>query len=262
MNRNQLVVDKALRATAFDPETGLAAFMLPEIEDYQISVTIANEKTATSASGATVAQLEEGKEGEVTGNASFVHVGLMAAQNGSEPTQSTADKTIVTPMFESFTVKDGKITLKNKPVGATGAEVGYIYTLTSDGTIDKSFVQAATASATEFALTDKEITVPTGIDDGTMMGVYYDFASSTTVLLENNAEDMAKTYRLRVDVLCRDICNQNNKVVVTQEFPNAKLSSAYDLTWGTDQKHPFSFKLLTNYCDTRKNLMKTWIPQD
>ena len=67
LSKSQALIDRCLRITLFDKTTGDAAVLLPEVEEFQISVAIENEKTATSASGATVATFEEGKTAEITG---------------------------------------------------------------------------------------------------------------------------------------------------------------------------------------------------
>lgn len=267
MEKNQLIMDRALRLTAFDKETGEAKFMLCEVEDFQTSVTVDNEKTITSASGATVAQIEEGKSAEISGNASFVNFGLLSAQNGTEAKEGSKGAPIITPRYEVVTVgADKKATLSKEPVGLSGSEIGYIYELLQDGTLGAKFVQGAEASASEFSY-EKEVETPTitfhtDAVEGTNYAVFYEYKGENTILIENNAEDFAGSYLIKADILCREICNQDNVMVVTVQADNAKLSSAYDITWNSDSKHPFTFSVNAAYCDTNKNLLKTYIQED
>lgn len=265
MNKAQLIVDRALRLTAFDKETGEAKFMLTEVEDFQTTTAIDNEKTATSADGSTVATLENGKSGTMSGNASFLNFGLMAAQNGSEIKEASASNKIVTPFYESVEIKAGKATLTHIPVGTQGAEIGFIYTLNDDGTLKDKFLQGATATATEFALgeSDGVISAPTGLADGTVFGVFYEYESTKTRVIENNANEFGGTYVVKAEVLCRDICNPDLVTYVVLKADSAKLSSAVDLGWNTDSKHPFEFKLQSAYCGKDgKSLFKTFILED
>lgn len=267
MEKNQLIMDRALRLTAFDKETGEAKFMLCEVEDFQTSVTVDNEKTITSASGATVAQIEEGKSAEISGSASFINFGLLAAQNGTEAKEGAKGTPIITPRYEVVTVgADKKAKLSKEPVGIAGSEIGYIYELLADGTLGAKHAQAVDATATEFAY-KKEVDTPTitfhtEAKEGTNYAVFYEYNGEKTILLENNAEDFAGSYLIKADVLCREICNQDNVTVVTIQADNAKLSSAYDITWASDNKHPFTFSVSAKYCDTNKNLLKTYIQED
>ena len=136
MNINQVMVDRVLDLTAFDKTTGRAVFMLTEVEDFQTSITIANEKEITTANGSIAGLFEEGKDGTMSGSASFINFGLMGAQNGSTPIEASADNKIITPQYDLLTVKGGKVTLTQTPVGVEGNEIGYIYTLNNDGTIN------------------------------------------------------------------------------------------------------------------------------
>ncbi len=265
MKKKQLIMDNCLRLTAFPKAGGPAAFMLTDVEDFQTTVEIANEKEITNHNGTTVAMLESGKKATISGNASFINFGLMAAQTGS-----ALKKAITVPTYEAIEVaEDGTITLSNTPVGTVGNEIGFIYVLNEDGTLGMSYAQADEASTEsgdgnntpKFTLDGKKITLPSSVTSGTI-GVFYDFESSKASYLENNEGEYGGVYIIKADILCRDICNTDVKTIVTVESKNAKLSSAYDLTWNSESKHPFSFKVNADYCDSKKNLLTTYILED
>ena len=127
LTKSQALIDRCLRISLFDKVTGMLGVLMPEVEDFQISVSIDNEKTATSASGATVATFEEGKSAEITGNASFFNYGLMAAQSGTAAEEATSEKKIKTPRCDVVTLAGGKGKLTQTPVGTHGNEIGNIY---------------------------------------------------------------------------------------------------------------------------------------
>ena len=266
-NKNQLIMDNCLRLTAFDPATGMAVFMLSEVEDFNTAVEVANTREITDHNGTTVAILEAGKKATMSGNASFINFGLLAAQAGSEVQRATADAPIVTPRYEAIYASDavdGAITLEKTPVGEAGNEIKYLYVLNEDGTINSDLVyeQAAAASDTEFAVEGSKLTLPTNVDANAAFAVFYDFEGTGTILIENNDGEFGKVYIVKADILCRDICNQNIQTVVTVESKNAKLESAYDLTWTSESKHPFSFSISKDFCSKSGKLMTTYVIED
>ena len=266
LTKSQAVIDRCLRISLFDKVTGQIGVHMPEVEDFQLSVSIDNEKTATSATGATVATFEEGKSAEVTGNASFFNYGLMAAQSGTAAEEATAESKIETPRCDIVTLAGGKAKLTQTPVGAKGNEIGNIYEVLPDGGAGKMYSQGAAASADAFTYADGEITAPTGIADGTSFYVFYKYESATTVHMVEDADVFAKTYRMQAEVLTQPMCkeNQSEKTAMIIIANNAKLSSARDVSFTTDGKHPFTLKCQTDYCGAagQKRLFEIFAPEE
>lgn len=264
LSKSQALIDRCLRITLFDKATGDAAVLMPEVEDFQISVAIENEKTATSASGATVATFEEGKTAEITGNASFFSYALMEAQSGTAAEEASTSATILTPRCDVVTIAEGKATLTQTPVGTTGEEIGAIYEVLPDGGAGKKYDQGATASATEFAYSGGEITAPSDVEDGVQFFVFYNYASKTAVHMVEDADAFAKAYRMQAEILCSSICNSAEKTAMTVVANNAKLSSARDISFTTDGKHPFTLKCQSDYCGGAgtKRLFEIFAPEE
>ncbi len=268
ITKEQLIIDRCLRLTAFTKDANgkrdTAKFMLPEVEDFEVAIEVANQTDVTDSTGATVAQLERGKTATFSGNASFVNFGLMAAQAGKDMIVGSASAKVTTPFFEELVADTGEATLTNAAVGTAGAEVGAIYELNADGSLGAKYAQSSAASATSFAYDaeTKKISLPTGMADGTKIVVWYDYESETTIEIDNDGDKFAGVYAIQADILCKDICNQNLETVVTITSDNAKLNSAYSQTWTSESKHPFEFTVTPNVCDTNKNLMKTYIITD
>ena len=264
-NKRQLIMDSCLRLTAFDKETHKARFMLSDVEDFATNVEVANSKDITDHNGTSVATIEAGKSATISGNASFTNFDLLGAQAGSELQEASSTNKIVTPFYQDFDAARaaaGVITLEHTPVGTTGAEVRFIYVLNDDGTLsNKVYEQAAEKSATEFAVTGDKLTLPDDVTSG-MFGVFYDYESEKALLIENNDGEFGGTYIIQADILCRDVCNANIKTIVTIVSKNAKLDSAYDITWNSDSKHPFSFKVNKDFCSKNGNLMSTFVLED
>lgn len=264
LSKSQALIDRCLRITLFDKTTGDAAVLLPEVEEFQISVAIENEKTATSASGATVATFEEGKTAEITGNASFFHYGLMAAQSGTAAEEASSTSKINTPRCDVVTIADGKAKLTQTPVGSSGQEIGAIYEVLPDGGAGKKYEQGAEASETEFSYASGEISAPTGATNGTQFFVFYTYASETATHMVEDADVFGKAYRMQAEVLCSSICNSAEKTAMLVVANNAKLSSARDISFTTDGKHPFTLKCQSDYCGAAgtKRLFEIFAPEE
>ena len=264
LTKSQALIDRCLRISLFDKVTGMLGVLMPEVEDFQISVSIDNEKTATSASVATVATFEEGKSAEITGNASFFNYGLMAAQSGTAAEEATSEKKIKTPRCDVVTLAGGKGKLTQTPVGTHGNEIGNIYEVLPDGGAGKMYSQGASASENAFTYAGGEITAPTGVADGTSFFVFYEYESATTVHMVEDADVFAKTYRMHAEVLTADQCNPAEKTVMSVIANSAKLSSARDVSFTTDGKHPFTLKCQSDYCGAagQKRLFEIFAPEE
>lgn len=264
LTKSQALIDRCLRISLFDKATGSLGVLLPEVEDFNLSVAIDNEKTATSASGATVATFEEGKTGEITGTASFFHYALMAAQSGTAAEEATAENPIATPRCDVVVFKDGKATLTQTPVGEAGNEIGAIYEVLPDGGQGKQYDQAAAVSATEFTYKDGTITAPTGVNDGVSCYVFYSYESPTVMHIVEDADKFASVYRMFAEVLCSSICNSAEKTVMAVVANNAKLLTARDVALTTDGKHPFTLRCQTDYCGAggTKRLFEIFVPEE
>lgn len=269
-SKNQVVIDRVLRITSFSKTTGKALYMLTEVEDLGISITT-EEKEAVDATGATVATFELGKKGTMSGSASFINFGLMAAQNGSDGVKATSGAPLNFPQYDEGTIlaAGGTFNLSQEPVGIAGSQIKFIYALNNDGTLGQDYAQAATASATEFSYAKVtgtpdlfKITVPTAAAAGSRFAVFYEYAAKAGTRYDNNSDEYSSAAIIKVDVLAADICNPAALTVTTLQSNNAKLSSAYDITWSTDGKHPFEYKLDTAYCGTiGKGLFSVYVPE-
>ncbi len=102
-----------------------------------------NEDEITDATGSPIAILESAKQAELSGNAAFINVALMAAQSGSELQNGPVAKM---PIMEQKTVAENKVTISQKAVGETGSEIGYIYVRNNDGTKGETLEQGSDAA--------------------------------------------------------------------------------------------------------------------
>jgi hypothetical protein len=183
----------------------------------------------------------------------------MATQLGTAKKVASAASKITAPAMESFEVPEGgKYDLKHTPKG----EVKEIYALNSDSTFGVKYVKATAASATEFSIADKTISLPTGLAVGTEMFVMYEYETENAVEVVNSAKNFPVGCKFVMEVLGCDVCDQTNLVYAYVIFNNAKLSPDFDWSIATDGTHPFSMKAQQDYCDKEKRLFSIIIPGD
>lgn len=224
------------------------------------SLNITTDKTdAVDALGAKIMTFERAKNAEFSGENSLFDLGLYAAQSGTEKQVASAEKKIVTPIFEEIDVKDTKITLKHAPTG----QITHIYELNADSTLGARYENGSEASETAFVHTAKatEITLPTSVTSGQVF-VQYEYESEAAVAVTSTALEFPKAGIFLLEVLGADICDQSNLVHAYIEFPNAKLVSDVDLTFSTESTHNFTIQAMPNYCDREKKLLRIIIPKE
>ena len=254
-----LMIDRILDLAQFDRDTGEAEFILPEVQDFSISVTT-NEDEITDATGSPIAVLESAKQAELSGNAAFINVALMAAQSGAD-----LDKGAISnmPIMEQRTVSsEGTITLAHTPVGTAGSEIGYIYIRNNDGTKGETLeqgtdaAQATQSAKAKFSVSGGVVTFPaapasgeTGTDyTGKIVYIPYEYASTSGLHFKSLDDEFTTSSMIKARLLVRDVCNDKHVTVVTIVSENAKLTSAFDLTLARSEQHPFTYRVMPSYC--------------
>lgn len=183
----------------------------------------------------------------------------MSTQLGTTKKVASANSKITAPAMESFTVAEGsKYELKHTPKVAPTE----IYALNGDSTFGVKYAKATSASATEFSIADKTISLPTGVAVGTEMFVMYEYETENAVEVVNSAKNFPVGCKFVMEVLGCDVCDQTNLVYAYVIFNNAKLSPDFDWSIATDGTHPFSMKAQQDYCDKEKKLFSIIVPGD
>lgn len=123
---------------------------------------------------------------------------LMATQLGTSKKVASATSKVTVPAMESFTVVDGgKYDLKHAPITAPTE----IYALNSDSTFGVKYAKATAASATEFSIADKTISLPTDLAVGTEMFVMYEYETENAVEVVNSAKNFPVGCKFVMEVL-------------------------------------------------------------
>ena len=184
---------------------------------------------------------------------------LMATQLGTSKKVATAAKKITVPAMETFTVAEGgKYELKHSPKAAPTE----IYALNGDSTFGTKYTKNTSASATEFSIADKTVSLPTGVAAGTDMFVMYEYETDKAVEVVNSATEFPVGCKFVMEVLGCDVCDQTTLIHAYVIFNNFKLSPDFDWSIATDSTHPFSGKAQQDYCDKEKRLFSIVISEE
>lgn len=246
-----------MRGVALSQKDDSVLFSINQIQN--ASLNCASESTdAVDAMGTPIATFYRAKSAEFSAENALFDMNLMATQLGTSKKVASAAAKIVVPAMESFTANGGTYTLKHAPKVAPTE----IYALNGDSTFGTKYTKATQASATAFAIADKTITLPTGLEAGTEMFVMYEYETENAVEVINSATNFPVGCKFVMEVLGCDVCDQTNLVYAYVIFNNAKLSPDFDWSIATDGTHPFSMKAQQDYCDKEKRLFSIIIPGD
>jgi len=263
MDVRNFVIDRVLRGVMLHSSTGEALWSINQIEDPQLSVS-SDTTDAVDALGNPIMTFERAKTAEFSASNSLFDLGLLAAQSGTSVEQSTALAKIETPCFEEVTYAGSTITLKHTPNASGAAGIPYIYALNGDGTLGTKYPYAASASASAFSFSGTTLTVPTGASSGDMFLVIYHYDadnSDEAVAVTNSAVNFPSAGKFVMEVLGCDVCDISTKYYAYIIFPQAKLTSDFDLSFTTDGNHPFTIRANQEYCDHEKKLFQIVIPE-
>ena len=255
---NNFVIDRIVRGVALSQKDDSVLFSINQIQN--ASLNCASESTdAVDAMGTPIATFYRAKSAEFSAENALFDMNLMATQLGTEKKVASATAKVTAPAMESFTVVEGgKYDLKHTPKAAPTE----IYALNNDSTFGVKYTKATAASATEFSIADKTISLPTGVAVGTEMFVMYEYETENAVAVVNSAKNFPVGCKFVMEVLGCDVCDQTNLVYAYVIFNNAKLSPDFDWSIATDGTHPFSMKAQQDYCDKEKRLFSIVIPGD
>ena len=241
---DNLVIDRPLRVRMQDKSTGELMYMVDQIKDATLT-NGAEQVFITGSAGVRLATLNRNKTTSFSFNNGLVSMSMLASQTGSDRELASSVNKIKTPAFEVIKVgtSDGStvnttITLKNVPVGIEGAEIPFIYILQKDNSLGQKFEIGVSASSTAFALNPetKTITLPTGagITAETQIAVDYEYMAESAIRVVNRGDVYGKSGRVIVELLLRDICDQNKLYYSQLILPNASASGQFEFAFGSE----------------------------
>lgn len=256
---NNFVVDRVLRGIMLSHTDGSVLFSINQITDPQLTVS-SESADAVDALGVPIQTFYRAKNCEFSAQNALFDMNLMAVQSGTTKKVAAKGATVRTPAFETIDI-DGTATtytLKHTPA----EDITKIYMLNADSTLGTVYNVATAASATEFAITDNKITLPTGLAKDSQLFVIYEYEAENAVSVVNSAQNFPTGGKFIMEVLGTDVCDSTQLIYAYLVFPNFKLSPDFDWTISTDSQHGFSGKAQQEYCSRDKRLFQLVIPGD
>ena len=254
---NNFVIDRVIRGVALSQKDDSVLFSINQMQN--VSLNCASESTdAVDALGTPIATFYRAKSAEFSAENAIFDMNLMATQLGTSKKVASSTAKITAPAMESFTYGTGSYELKHIPKTAPNE----IYVLNGDSTFGKKFVKGTAASEKEFGITNKTLSLPTGLNAGDELFVMYDYETENAVEVVNSATEFPVGCKFVMEVLGADVCDQTTLIHAYVIFPNFKLSPDFDWSVATDGSHPFSGKAQQAQCDKEKKLFNIVIPSE
>lgn len=265
---NNFVIDRPIRGTMFSTDDNSVLWSVTQIEDPSITVN-ADTTDAVDAIGVPIMSFDRAKNAEFSASNSLLDLDLLAAQSGTAKKKAAVAATLTVPRSQEVEWVTGTdVDLDFTPVGTAGAEIPFIYVLNGDGSLGTRYEAAAAAAAGKFKVNaaTKKITPPTDVATREKVWIYYEYVADGTtdhgaVQVDNDANNFPSAGRFVMQVLGHDTCNISKKYIGHLIFPQAKLTSDFDLTLSTDGKHPFTLKAMQEYCSYEKRLFSLIVPE-
>jgi hypothetical protein len=244
------LVQSIERVTGFDIRSGVCEFVVEDIQN----ATIANTQDTVQQLGknGTILSISDRNKGSVlTVENGLLTDGLMAAQTGALIDLGTQ---LVPGYPDSMTTASGVTAVTEFTAqGTVGAEIGLIYKRNTDGSLGEHYLQAATASATEFAYdpSTKTITLPTGVfTAGENVVCFYSISVDNAKRITNDVENYSKTLRVIADIIIEDLCD-GQTYLSKFVYYRAKVGGNWDIALGGDSfVHNAEFTALYSGCST------------
>lgn len=189
----------------------------------------ADEVDALGSDGVKLAIFDTKKTTQVTLANGAIESGMIAMQVGSDEVSVTNGNAI--RMRDMYTTTDGtEITLKHKVSGTAGSEIKFIYSVDDNDNPDKSYPQAATASATAFSYdpSTKDVTLPTGVFEtgsSVIVDTYPTFSEYKEI--DNNSDSFSFTSIVIIRGWFTDLDSQKD-VPLQIVCPRGKVSGKFD----------------------------------
>lgn len=252
-NTSELILDRVRRATVHDLTTTGILYTMSSIEDPSLACTAEGEEV-TDAIGATITTLYRAKKATFSGTNSLIHLGLLAAQYGTERVEGASAAKITDWTYDILTVTgaNGEV-VKTSKTPKDNTKIKYVYGFEKND-ISTAYSVGSTASATTAVIAaDGTITVPTGFTG--KLFVEYQYDVETAVKITNAADKFPETVMLIIYAIFRDKCNDNLVYSGKIICPKAKLNpESIELALNATGKHGFSFDLHSDYCDEDSEL--------
>lgn len=257
---NNFIIDHVIRGAMLSQTDNSVLWSVNQITDPSLSIT-SETAEAVDALGTPIATFNRAKSAEFSASNSIIDLGLLAGQQGRDKEIASAGATIKTPAFETITVPTPNTTavqLAHTPIDNPTV----IYKLNGDDTLGEKVEYAGEAAADKFSITTNSLTFHTNAVPGDEYFIVYEYEAEEAVAVTGDSVNFPKAGKFLMEVLGTDVCDQTKLIHAYIEFPNAKLSTDFDLSFTTDATHPFTITAQQAYCDREKILFRIIVPNE
>lgn len=251
---DDIIIDRIQYGVAetFDGEL---LYTLTQLSEGTIDIT-AESKDAVDATGTLIKRFYQGKSGEFTAQNAMLNLNILGAASGEG--KLTASESAAIAMPKIITVKAGEtVTLANFVEGTVTVNA-----LGTNGAMGKSYVEAATASATEFGLTTAGVLTPPTDDEESQFIVKYTRNVTSGVAIKNKADKFPGTVKLTLKALAVDPCSADTLRAVYIVLPSFQVSPEVSISLQTDATLEYKGTLQVDYCSADKSLYEIYFAEE
>lgn len=173
---------------------------------------------------------------------------IIGAASGSGKVQATNDKTITMPAIK--VVKAGEVADFTGYVN--GSEK--VHALANNGTMGDKYTKGATASESNYSITEQGRFTPPAADGVTQYIVEYNRVVSDGVAIFNKADKFPQTVKLILKVLAIEPCTADTLRAGYLVLPSFQVSPEVSIGLTTDSTIDYTGDLQVNYCGSNISL--------
>lgn len=254
VNTTKYGLQKVFHIRGYDSDNRLALDLRKMTE-----TTFENNQTTVYLDGGRAnahgTSFDHSKMARISGASAQIDEQLLAAQIGSDTATLTNTTEIEYEDIITVTTADQANTAYTA-TGTANAEIGFVYLLNSDGSVQTTFTQAAAVGAGEFTYTAGTKALAfnsTEAPVGSVLKVIYKPTTATAKRWTNSTQSFSRTLRIVADVLFKDACTDE---LVQGQLVAEKGKIMGEFTWnvtsdGGPAVHDFSCEFLET-CVTEK----------
>lgn len=257
---DNIIIDRIQRGLATD-FNDKPLYTLHQLKDASIKITT-DSTDATDKVGTLVKRFYRGKRGELQATNAMLSLNIMAAASGNDREMATKDHMLT--MCKFVDIKGTEKTFKLEGIDPDTLDSVALCGVANNGSMTNVYKRGATASATEFAITeDGVLTLPTPASPEDQYLVNYHRKVSAGGQLVNSATKYPKTCRLYLEALAVDPCSPESLRSIYIYIPSFQVSPDIDINLTTDATLDYTGALQVDYCSAEKALYYTqWADDD